>query len=96
VGYTAAKSALQSLTKSLALEYGPKGIRFNLVSPGMTDTSLIADVPEKAKLLVTMQTPLRRLAKPQDVAQAIAFLLSDESSYISGETLRVCGGQIML
>lgn len=95
-GYTLAKSALSSLTKSLALEYGPKGIRFNLVSPGMTDTDLIADIPEKAKLLATMQTPLRRLAKPQDIAQAISFLLNDESSYISGETLRVCGGQIML
>ena len=96
LGYTVAKNALSALTKSLAVEFGPKGIRFNTVSPGMTDTGLIADIPEKARLIAAMQTPLRRLAVPCDIAKAITFLLSDEALYITGETLRVCGGQVMV
>ena len=95
-GYSAAKSAMQSLVKSLALEYGPLGIRFNLVSPGMTETGLIADIPEKARLLTKMQIPLRRLAQPNNIAHAIGFLLSNEAAHITGETLRVYGGQLML
>ncbi len=95
-GYSSAKSAVQTLMKSLALEYGPLGIRFNVVSPGMTETGLIADIPEKAKLINKMQTPLKRLAKPSDIAHAIGFLLSAEASHITGETLRVYGGQLML
>ncbi|MEW5946142.1 MAG: SDR family oxidoreductase [bacterium] len=95
-GYVIAKSALQALTKTLAVEYGPKGITVNNVAPGMTETSFIADVPDKAKMVTSMQTPLRRLAQPQDVAAAVAFLAGDDASYITGETVRVCGGQIML
>lgn len=95
-GYTAAKAALQTLAKSLALEYGPLGIRFNVVSPGMTETGLIADIPEKARLLTKMQVPLRRLAQPQDIAGAIAFLLGQEARHITGETLRIYGGQLMI
>lgn len=95
-GYASAKSALHTFAKSLALEYGPQGIRFNTVSPGMTETGLIADIPEKARLLTKMQIPLRRLAKPQDIAGAIEFLLSQDAGHITGETLRVYGGQLML
>lgn len=95
-GYTAAKAALQTLARSLALEYGPLGIRFNVVSPGMTETGLIADIPEKARLLTKMQIPLRRLAQPQDIAGAIEFLLSPEARHITGETLRIYGGQLMM
>jgi 3-oxoacyl-[acyl-carrier protein] reductase len=94
--YITAKSALQGFVKSLAMEYGPKKIRFNLVSPGMTKTNLLSDVPEKTKLLSAMNTPLRRLANIEDVANAVSFLASDESSYITGEILRVNGGQVML
>lgn len=94
--YVIAKSALQALTKTLAVEYGNKGITVNSVAPGMTETSLIADFPDKAKMVTSMQTPLRRLAQPQDVAAAVAFLAGDDASYITGETVRVCGGQIML
>ena len=78
------------------MELAPKGIRINLVSPGMTDTALIADVPEKARLIAEAQTPLRRLATPEDVAGAISFLASEKSDYLTGETIRVNGGQIVV
>ena len=94
--YTTAKYGLNGLAKSLAVELAPFNITVNLVSPGMTDTGLVADTPEKTKLLIAARTPLRRLAKPQDVANAISFLVSDKSDYITGETIRVNGGQIML
>ncbi|MFA6450946.1 MAG: SDR family oxidoreductase, partial [bacterium] len=94
--FVIAKSALKALTKTLAAEYGPKGVNVNAVAPGMTETELIADTPEKTKMVASMQTPLRRLAAPEDVARAVVFLASDDASYLTGETIRVCGGQIML
>jgi 3-oxoacyl-[acyl-carrier protein] reductase len=96
VAYVAAKTALSAFSRSLAVEFGPKGIRVNVVSPGMTRTSMIADIPEKTKLLAQMQSALRRLADPEDVAQATAFLLSPAARHITGETLRVCGGIAMV
>jgi 3-oxoacyl-[acyl-carrier protein] reductase len=94
--YVMAKSALAAFSRSLAVEYGPMNIRINCVAPGMTETDLIADVPEKTKLLNKMQTPLRRLAAPEDIAGAIIFLFSDKARHITGETIRVCGGMVML
>jgi 3-oxoacyl-[acyl-carrier protein] reductase len=94
--YITAKSALVGFTKALAVELAPKGIRVNLVSPGMTDTELVADIPEKSRLLDAAQTPLRRMATPDDVAGAISFLASNSSDFLTGETVRVNGGQIML
>ena len=94
--YVAAKSALEALTRSLAVEYGPQGVRFNIVSPGMTDTGLIADVPERTRLVTEAQTPMRSLANTEEVAAAIAFLLGGEAGHITGEVLRVCGGAVML
>jgi 3-oxoacyl-[acyl-carrier protein] reductase len=96
MAYAAAKAALASMTRSLAVEYGPKGIRFNVVSPGMTDTAMIAGTPEKAKMLARMQAPLRRLAQAGDVAEGIVFLLSPKAAHITGETLRICGGGVMV
>lgn len=95
LAYVVAKGGLVSLMRSLAVECGPQGIRVNMVSPGMTKTDMIATLPEKTKLLTQMQTPLRKLAEPQDVAQAVAFLMSPEAQHISGENLRVCGGVVM-
>jgi 3-oxoacyl-[acyl-carrier protein] reductase len=95
LAYTATKAALESATRSLAVEYGPRGFRFNLVAPGMTETRLIADTPEKVRLVTKMQTPLRRLADPDDIASGIRFLLSDEARHITGATLRICGGSVM-
>jgi 3-oxoacyl-[acyl-carrier protein] reductase len=95
--YTTAKGALYGLMKSMATDLSTKQIRVNAVSPSITDTELNADLPAKVKLVTAAKTPLRRLAQPNDVAQAIAFLAdSDQSSFITGETIRVNGGQIML
>jgi len=94
--YVAAKSALTSFGKALAVELAPKGVRVNLVSPGMTETDLIADVPLKARLLTEANTPLKRLATVQDVAHAVHYLISPLSDFLTGETIRVNGGQVML
>lgn len=96
LGYITGKAALNGFVKALAYELAPKGIRLNLVSPGMVDSPLIADIPEKVRLLSAAQTPLRALATPSDVAGAISFLASDKSNYLNGETIRVNGGQFML
>jgi len=96
IHYTTAKSALNGFAKSLAVDLAPKGIRVNLVSPGMTDTDLITDLPEKVKLLTTARTPLKRLAKAEDIAEAICYLISNRSNFLTGETIRVNGGQVML
>ena len=93
--YSMAKAALISFSRSLAVEYGPKMIRVNCVSPGMTQTDLIADIPEKAKMVVKMQTPLRRLASAEDIAGVVGFLFSEKALHITGENIRVCGGLIM-
>jgi len=95
LSYTLAKSALISFSRSIAVEYGPMGIRVNCVSPGMTNTELISNLPEKAKMLAKMQTPLRRLAFPEDIAGVVEFLFSDAACHLTGENIRVCGGSIM-
>jgi|ERR1035438_2466922 3-oxoacyl-[acyl-carrier protein] reductase len=94
--YVVAKAALAALARSLASEYGPKGVRANTIAPGMTTTDMIANLPEKAKLLTRMQTPLRRLGEPSDIAAVASFLLSPGARHITGETVRVCGGAVML
>jgi len=96
IHYIAAKSALNGFAKALAVELAPKGIRVNLVSAGMTNTNLISDIPEKVKLITAARTPLRRLAEPQDVADAISYLISEKSDFLTGETVRVNGGQVMI
>jgi 3-oxoacyl-[acyl-carrier protein] reductase len=93
--YAVAKSALATFSRQLAAELGPAGITVNCVSPGMTDTRLIGDIPEKQRLIAARQTPLRRLATPEDVAGAVAYLASDAAGYLTGETIRVNGGQVM-
>ncbi len=93
--YTTAKYALNGFAKSLAIELAPSNIKVNLVSPGMTETELNSDVPERIKLLIAAKTPLRRLANVNDIASAIVFLASPGSDFITGETIRVNGGQTM-
>ncbi len=94
-GYVAAKAALSALTRAAAVELGPKGVRVNTVSPAMTETDLIADVPERMRKVFAMQTPLRRLALPDDVAAVVAMLVSRAGAYIHGAEIPVAGGGVM-
>ena len=93
--YIVAKAALEAYAKTIAVELGPKGIRVNCIAPGMTHTEMISNIPEKSKMLAKMNTPLRKLAEPEDIAHTAAFLLSDKAKHISGETIKVCGGLVM-
>lgn len=94
--YNVAKTALTSLSKNLANEFGPKGIRVNTISPGLTATNLTSDIPQKQMKLYAAQTPLRRLSEPAELAKSIAFLLGDDAGFINGENLRINGGKIMM
>ncbi len=94
--YITGKGALYGFTKSLALELAPFGIQVNSISPGLTDTDIIAEMPEKLKLLSIAKTPLRRIANPKDIANLVVFIASDKANFFSGETFRLNGGQFML
>jgi 3-oxoacyl-[acyl-carrier protein] reductase/7-alpha-hydroxysteroid dehydrogenase len=91
VAYPASKSAVNGFTLSLAREVAKKGIRVNAVAPGVTKTTLLKDVPARMLEPVVQMIPLKRIGEPEDVANAIAFLASDEASYISGTVLGVDG-----
>lgn len=95
--YVAAKSAVNGLTKSLALEYGPSGITVNAVPPGFIDTPMLRAAAEKGFLgdidETIARTPVRRMGKPEDIAAACAFLVSEEAGYITGQILGVNGGR---
>ncbi|MBU3598259.1 SDR family oxidoreductase [Polynucleobacter bastaniensis] len=93
--YVVTKAALTALGKTIAVEYGPRGIRVNIVAPGMTQTDMLTNVPEKTKMLAKMNTPLRRLAQPEEIAEVIAFLIGPSSRHITGVTLSVSGGLTM-
>jgi len=91
--YCSAKAGLIGLTKSLAREWGAKGVRVNAVMPGLTETPTIRDVMSpKFKEMIIAETPLGRAADPAEIASAIAFLASDDASFITGATLEVAGG----
>jgi 2-hydroxycyclohexanecarboxyl-CoA dehydrogenase len=95
--YVAAKSAVNGLTKSLALEYGPHGITVNAVPPGFIDTPMLRSAEAQGFLGDVEQsiarTPVRRMGKPEDIAAACAFLVSEEAGYITGQILGVNGGR---
>ena len=89
--YPASKFAVNGLTVSLARELGPKGIRVNAVAPGITETDMMKAVPKEIIEPMIARIPLRRLGKPEDIANAFVFLASDEASYITGVVLSVDG-----
>ena len=91
VAYPTSKFAVNGLTLSLARELGPKGIRVNAVAPGITETDMMKAVPKEIIDPMIAQIPLRRLGKPEDVANAFVFLASEEASYITGVVLQVDG-----
>ena len=90
--YSATKAALDGLTRSLARELGPRKIRVNSVAPGYFDSEMVAHVPDEQKQRIARRTPLGRLARIDEVANAIHFLTSDQASFITGQTLVVDGG----
>jgi 3-oxoacyl-[acyl-carrier protein] reductase len=90
INYSASKAALIAMTKSLSMEVGSRGIRVNAVAPGLIETEMITDIPELENF--KKRIPLGRLGQPQEVASAVSFLCSPESSYITGCTLSVNGG----
>ena len=95
IAHCTAKSGLDSFAKSLALELGPNGIRVNVIAPGLTVTDATAFTPEEMKQMIAANTPLRRLAQPEDVAGGILMLASDHSEFISGTYTPVSGGSQM-
>ena len=94
VAYSASKAAVIGMTKALAKELAPSGIRVNCVAPGVTDTDMNACYDEDAMEVLAEKTPLGRIADPREIAEAIFFLASDKASFITGQTLTADGGFI--
>lgn len=95
VNYTAAKAGVVGFSKSLAQEIGSRGITVNVVAPGFIDTDMTNALPDMVKEELLKRIPLRKLGEPEDVANAVAFLASDDAKYITGETIQVNGGMYM-
>ena len=93
--YAATKAGIEGFTRSLAKEIGSRGITVNAVAPGFIETDMTDALPEEQKLALLGQVPLGRLGRPEEIANVVAFLASDQGSYITGETLHVNGGMYM-
>jgi 3-oxoacyl-(acyl-carrier-protein) reductase len=93
--YAAAKGAVIAFTESLARELARKGITVNAVAPGFIETDMVSAMPEEALNQVKAMTPMGRLGKPQEIADAVVFLASPKSSYVTGQVLGVNGGMYM-
>jgi 3-oxoacyl-[acyl-carrier protein] reductase len=93
--YAASKAGIIGFTKSLARELASKGITVNAIAPGFTETSLVKNLPEKVKTQLLEQIPMRRFAKPAEIAAVVVFLASDASSYVTGQVINVNGGMYM-
>lgn len=93
--YSASKGGMIAMTKSFAAEGAPRGVRYNTVTPGFIQTDMTNELKEEIKNYYIDKIPLKRFGKPEEIASAVAFLLSDEASYITGETLKVNGGMLM-
>ena len=93
--YTASKAGIVAMSKSLAIEYAKKNININCISPGFIQTAMTDKIDDKFKEVIISKIPSARLGKPDDIANAVLFLISDQSSYINGETIHVNGGMYM-
>jgi len=93
--YTASKAGIVAMSKSLAIEYAKKNINVNCISPGFISTAMTDKIEEEHKELIIAKIPSKRLGKPEDVANAVTFLSSNQSDYINGETLHVNGGMYL-
>ncbi|MCH9780062.1 MAG: acetoacetyl-CoA reductase [Alphaproteobacteria bacterium] len=93
--YSAAKAGVHGFTKALALESAAKGITVNTVAPGYVNTDMLKNVPEKVMDAIVSKIPVGRLAEPNEIAQAVLFLVRDDAGFITGSSLSVNGGQHM-
>ena len=93
--YTASKAGIVAMSKSLAIEYAKKNININCISPGFIKTDMTDKIDEKFKEAIISKIPSSRLGEPEDVANVVFFLASDQSNYINGETIHVNGGMYM-
>jgi 3-oxoacyl-[acyl-carrier protein] reductase len=93
--YTASKAGIVAMSKSLAIEYAKKNINVNCISPGFIKTAMTEKIDDKFKEVIISRIPSARLGEPDDIANAVLFLSSEESNYINGETLHVNGGMYM-
>ncbi len=96
VNYATAKAGLLGFTKSLAREVASRGITVNTIAPGFIDTDMTQSLTDEQKEGISSQVPANRLGKPEEIANAVAFLASDGAAYITGETLHVNGGMYMV
>jgi acetoacetyl-CoA reductase len=95
VNYAAAKSGIHGFTKALAQEGAGKGITVNAIAPGYIDTEMVRAVPENVLEKIIAKIPVKRLGKPEEIAEGVCFLASDDSGFITGSTLSINGGQHM-
>ena len=95
VNYTASKAGIIAMSKSLAIEYAKKNININCISPGFIKTNMTDKIDQKFKDIIVSKIPSARLGDPEDIANAVLFLASNQSDYINGETLHVNGGLYM-
>ena len=93
--YTASKAGIVAMSKSLAIEYAKKNININCISPGFIKTAMTDKIDDKFKETIVSKIPSARLGEPDDIANAVLFLISNQSDYINGETLHVNGGMYM-
>ena len=93
--YTASKAGIVAMSKSLAIEYAKKNININCISPGFISTAMTDQIDEKHKEAIIAKIPSNKLGKPEDIANAVIFLTSDQSDYINGETIHVNGGMYL-
>ena len=93
--YTASKAGIIAMSKSLAIEYAKKNVNINCISPGFIKTAMTDKIDEKFKDIIISKIPSGRLGEPEDIANAVLFLASNNSDYINGETLHVNGGMYM-
>ena len=96
IHYATAKAGVIAFTHCCAEAFAPHNIRFNCVAPGLIETEMVHVLPDERIAAIAKETPISRLGRPEEVANVIRFLLSDDSSFMTGQTVMVCGGRVML